>query len=967
MKKNLHLFFRKGLLSFLSLLLFVPVQGQDGSLPVRMTTDEAEAMYSTFTMQRTSVHDPSIVYDETSGLYYVFGSHIATARTANLQDWTWVTLPWGTVDPDGTVTSGVPSSEAFCVNQTKEITVRGQRVAFGNFNAADWNCALPGTGTNGEAVNWTVDGNMWAPDVIYNPVMKKWCQYLSLNGPTWNSCIILLTADHIEGPYVYQGPVVYTGFRNDTDERISFHKTDLELVLGEQEHLPARYNKENWGDFWPHAIDPCVFYDEDGLLWMSYGSWSGGIYMLRLNETTGLRDYDVEYGSDFDSRQQDVTVDPYFGKKIAGGWYVSGEGSYIEHIGNYYYLFMSYGGLEPNGGYEMRVFRSERPDGPYKDMNGTDAIFTSGWRLNFGPNADNRGARVMGAYNGWGLMTVGECAQGHNSVLAAADGNTYLVYHTKFNDGTAGHQVRVHQLYLNEEGWPVAAPFEYNGETVGDSQISSVQLFKAAEVTGPYKVLLHRYNLDHANMEEVTPVDVTLNADGTVTGACAGSWEIYDDNSYITLTLDGVRYQGVVVEQQMEPTTVKAICFTACGSNGVALWGYRMEDRYALAYTLNTSDFPVRDGLNVNRNVDLYGMTLERPVRLEWTSDRPEVLSSTGRYNPVGLTENVDVCLTARLSAGNYYWTDEYDVTALAEQLPSGDWQTGMKAYYGFDGEPFVNAYDKSQEARLLSQGGTMKPSLERDSLRTGNVLHQYFGANGFCSYAQMPNPLSGEEQLEGVTVSLWVKRTDDVPWDAIWSFYSPSANVRLYLTGNSYIGFNDGTGNWFDINHPNTVISDNIPVGKWCLVTLVLSRENGCTLYVNGHRVRTMIYTGECKGQAVAAADDFDYGLVLDFIRSCPDFYLGYGSFWGSVDVRLDDLIIYSRALTSKDVNALNTMSNRVTDFTQVDTDGGSSVQDVKGIEEHGDSLIYDLSGRRVQQMQKGIYIVNGKKVLCR
>ena len=46
-----------------------------------------------------------------------------------------------------------------------------------------------------------------------------------------------------------------------------------------------------------------------------------------------------------------------------------GRGSYIEHIGNHYYLFMSYGGLEPNGGYEMRVFRSSRPDGPYKDMN----------------------------------------------------------------------------------------------------------------------------------------------------------------------------------------------------------------------------------------------------------------------------------------------------------------------------------------------------------------------------------------------------------------------------------------------------------------------------------------------------------------------------------------------------------------------------------------------------------------------
>ena len=110
------------------------------------------------------------------------------------------------------------------------------------------------------------------------------------------------------------------------------------------------------------------------------------------------------YTGDFDKKGANVTSDPYFGKKIAGGRYVSGEGSYIEQIGDHYYLFMSYGGLEPNGGYEMRVFRTSRPDGPYKDMNGTDAIFTS-WKLNYGPNADTR----VKSY--WSLQPLGiyEC------------------------------------------------------------------------------------------------------------------------------------------------------------------------------------------------------------------------------------------------------------------------------------------------------------------------------------------------------------------------------------------------------------------------------------------------------------------------------------------------------------------------------------------------------------------------------
>ena len=51
---------------------------------------------------------------------------------------------------------------------------------------------------------------------------------------------------------------------------------------------------------------------------------------------------------------------------------VSIEGPYIQYDSDsgYYYLYVSYGGLERTGGYQIRVFRSEAPDGPYVDMNG---------------------------------------------------------------------------------------------------------------------------------------------------------------------------------------------------------------------------------------------------------------------------------------------------------------------------------------------------------------------------------------------------------------------------------------------------------------------------------------------------------------------------------------------------------------------------------------------------------------------
>lgn len=76
------------------------------------------------------------------------------------------------------------------------------------------------------STSYNVDGNMWAPDVIWNKAMKKWCMYLSVNGDNWYSSIILLTADNIEGPYLYQAPVVMSGFHTGT----SYKDTDLEVV-----------------------------------------------------------------------------------------------------------------------------------------------------------------------------------------------------------------------------------------------------------------------------------------------------------------------------------------------------------------------------------------------------------------------------------------------------------------------------------------------------------------------------------------------------------------------------------------------------------------------------------------------------------------------------------------------------------------------------------------------------------------
>jgi len=531
------------------------------------------ASSASYSLKRVSVHDPSIVWEPVSQTYYIFGSHRAAAKTTDLMSWTSFQAPWATAS-----STNAANSAAFTTPQVTKVKKGGVEYDL-NFNAFNW--SKRGSSSYG------VDGNMWAPDVIWNKQMQKWCMYLSVNGDNWYSSIILLTADKITGPYRYQAPVVMSGFHTGS----AYKDTDLELVIGTQASLPSRYAVgNNWGRRYPNCIDPCVFYDEEGKLWMSYGSWSGGIWMLELDENTGLRDYDVTYTQT--GSGDGVTIDAYFGKKIAGGYYVSGEASYIEYIGGYYYLFVTYGGLAAggnasdynNGGYQMRVFRSDKPDGPYKDSKSSNntAIFSS-YLLNFGPdeNDGNRGVNIFGAYTAWGNQAkgnYGERSQGHNSIIAAEDGRTYLVYHTRFQNWGESHQVRVHQVFQSKNGWLVVAPFEYTGEQVTSADIATTQQIATDRIAGKYKLLTHNYKLDHRKKAAAEPVDIEFKSDGTISGNASGTWKIEEGTSYITLKIGSTYYHGVMVEQTLEPTDTKTPAFTAvAATTGATVWGYQTE------------------------------------------------------------------------------------------------------------------------------------------------------------------------------------------------------------------------------------------------------------------------------------------------------------------------------------------------------------------------------------------------------
>ena len=329
--------------------------------------------------------------------------------------------------------------------------------------------------------------------------------------------------------------------------------------------------------------------------------------MIRLDKTNGLRDYTYTFPYQISGKtvtpgaaDANCTSDPYFGKKIAGGYYVSGEASYIQKVGKYYYLFMSYGGLTAAGGYQIRVFRSEKPDGPYKDCltsTGIDAVYGK-YILNFGGDAKrDEGVKLFGNYQ-WDSMPTAEVAQGHNSAIIDHKGRALIVYHTRFNTRGEAHEVRVHQLFVNQDGWLVAAPYEFSGETYTHEDIATRQLYQGSEVVGDYQLMAHPYRQNTAAKAYEKPVTIHLLADGSVTGEYTGKWELVSGTSFINLTLKGtatahseVVFKGVLTEQTVDYTNVKALCFTALSSSdglatsggaslqtrGLSIWGTKVN------------------------------------------------------------------------------------------------------------------------------------------------------------------------------------------------------------------------------------------------------------------------------------------------------------------------------------------------------------------------------------------------------
>lgn len=188
----------------------------------------------------------------------------------------------------------------------------------------------------------------------------------------------------------------------------AYHWTDHGFVV----------RTEEGGDH--NAIDPSVFRDRDGSLWMTYGSYWTGIKLIQLDPATGKR---IASDSPLYSLAYNDSI----------------EASYLCRHGDYYYLFVNWGSCcqGPKSTYNIRVGRSKSVTGPYRDKEGVDML--------------NRGGSVFLPNRNGPLI-----GPGHAGTLSA-EGKSWFTSDFEGNlrmDGRA--TLAIMPLSWDADGWPEA-------------------------------------------------------------------------------------------------------------------------------------------------------------------------------------------------------------------------------------------------------------------------------------------------------------------------------------------------------------------------------------------------------------------------------------------------------------------------------------------------------------------------------
>lgn len=802
--------------------------GSDSAPPPTVTvsgnvnvTDPTPGVADSSAYNDISVHDPSVV--KVDGTYYVFGSHLGAAKTDNLMTWSLVS-------------ESVETSSLFTSSYAEQAA---------------------------EGIAWT-DGYVgsWAADVIQAPNGKFWfyynhCAQSEAEGGCWNrSYLGLAVADAVEGPYTDQGVFLRTGYR---DGELANYP-----VEGVDTYNPAVH---------PNGIDPAAFYDKDDNLWMVYGSYSGGIYVLAMDETTGM----PEAGQGF-------------GTHLVGGDYNAIEGSFVIYSAesDYYYLFWSDAGFAADGGYNIRVARSRTPNGPYLDAAGNNMVDAT--------VANEMGNKMLGSHLwvsafGETAAQYGYNAPGHNSALYDAELDKYLLFtHTRFPqeerryDNIEAHAIRVHEMWLNNDDWLVVSPDRY-------APIEGDNVVDPADLAGDYRIVLQGKD---SNGDEHLSMYVTLTNQGRyVQGELSGVYKLYSDQpGRIRITInDDTTYEGVAKWQWNVEDERLEVVISGLSANGQSAFATQLASKTAtdvvedLSNAINAALANPNDPeqlLVLKQDISLP-TTGARDAKLIWSSSLPRYVSSEGKVTRPNSGEgDQTVTLTATIDILGQTLTITKDVIVAERSVYN------RTAQYSFE-ESLVDSLGNFNSATTASD---VAMTTSPDAVYTEGQVGKAINLDGSFG-VMLPNDLIDSHQY---TVSFWLNQQMPEQWfrpaffaaqsadPARWASFLPrSWNGELMLWSN-WVD-DEGNVSWLDgfsgVTYPDY---------EWHHIAFAV--KNGAF---------QIFYDGVQVGAG---------SNLRDIFTSSPEgtiITLGL-NFWDAPTVAFyDELTIYDEALTAAEVKALD------------------------------------------------------------
>lgn len=684
-----------------------------------------------------TVHDPDHI--EVDGTHYLFGSHLQAASSTDLVSWTQIA-------------EGVTPENPLFDDVTVELA---------------------------DALEWAQSDTLWAPDVIQLGDGRFYMYYNACKGDSPRSAMGLAVADEVTGPYRDLGIFLKSGMWGEPSEDGTIYD--------------ARVH--------PNTVDPDVFFDESGRLWMVYGSFSGGIFSLELDPSTGF-----------------PLPNQGYGKHLWGGNHARIEGPAVHYRDGYYYLFVTYGGLDSTGGYNIRVARSTSPNGPFLDPSGRDmatvkadpakplfdddSIAESALKL-AGNHIFQREVGDPGTGPGTGYVSPG-------GSTAFVDGDqTFLAFHTRFPNRGEEHQIRVHELAFTSAGWPTITPLRFAGETSSKTQ--------RADIVGTWAVVDHAPRTIDSDLHRAQ--SVTFTQQGRITGAISGRWQKFG-NDRARLTVDGSTFD-VALGRQWDPDHAGwTTTFTGIGSGSAAMWGVKRElvtQREAVARVIADLDLP--DSTISDLMLPTVGT---QGTVIEWASSDTGVIDTDGSVvRPAAGQADATVTLTATITNGAESLTVSFAVAVPARLVG------GLVAHYAFDGDLTAAAGLPPATVagpRIGAPGGSLsfEPGVH------GEAAH-FDGATGL----RLPDGLVAGDTW---SVSLWLKPSALTQFTtAFFAARNDSSWVSLVPFGHGGVGGQSmiwAGSTWYDAG-----LGTQIPVGQWTHVAYTID-SGVLTAWLNGERV---------------------------------------------------------------------------------------------------------------------------------